>query len=221
MRRGARGNPVSLFSFQDVMVSTIGITLLLILILLLIAGQKAVQVVATETPKPKPQTHDRVTAPSPEAIDDPTKLHLELLTLEDRIVELERGRLTSWPGDYANYLRRREARQREEVRSNARFDKSLQERDARWGLRDISDLELTAGKYAMCLAEKLEVPRYSSEQPLLDEPMLSKAYLYPKLRLGSTPSSAPRRGRGRRTRRRSRCSRSTPPVRSSSSIATA
>ena len=42
--------------------------------------------------------------------------------------------------------------------SNARFDKSLQERDARWGLRDISDLELTAGKYAMCLAEKLEVP---------------------------------------------------------------
>ena len=89
MRRGARGNPVSLFSFQDVMVSTIGITLLLILILLLIAGQKAVQVVATDTPKPKPKTHDRVTAPSPEAIDDPTKLQLELLMLEDRIVELE------------------------------------------------------------------------------------------------------------------------------------
>ena len=52
-----------------------------------------------------------------------------LRRLATRIVELERGRLTSWPGDYANYLRRREARQREEVRSNARFAKRLGEEE--------------------------------------------------------------------------------------------
>jgi len=48
-----------------------------------------------------------------------------------RIVELERGRLSSWPGDYANYLRRREERQAAEAREIERFEKKLAEEE-RW-----------------------------------------------------------------------------------------
>ena len=42
-----------------------------------------------------------------------------------RIVELDRGRLTSWPGDYANYLRRQEERLADEAIREARQDKRL------------------------------------------------------------------------------------------------
>ncbi len=42
-----------------------------------------------------------------------------------RIVELEQGQATSWPGDYANYLRRREERESARVRDETRFDKKL------------------------------------------------------------------------------------------------
>ena len=52
-----------------------------------------------------------------------------LRRLATRIIELERGHLTSWPGDYANYLRRREERQREEARSDAKFNKFLSEEE--------------------------------------------------------------------------------------------
>jgi len=48
-----------------------------------------------------------------------------LSALATRIVEIERGRLTSWPGDWANYLRRREERLHAEAQENARFDKLL------------------------------------------------------------------------------------------------
>jgi ATP-binding cassette subfamily F protein uup len=48
-----------------------------------------------------------------------------LRALATRIVEVERGRLTSWPGDYDNYLRRREERAHAEVQEQARFDKLL------------------------------------------------------------------------------------------------
>ena len=48
-----------------------------------------------------------------------------LRALATRIVEIDRGRLTSWPGDYANYLRRREERQHAEEQANALFDKRL------------------------------------------------------------------------------------------------
>jgi len=48
-----------------------------------------------------------------------------LQKLATRILELDRGKLTSWPGDYANYLRRVEERQNEEARHNAEFDKKL------------------------------------------------------------------------------------------------
>ena len=48
-----------------------------------------------------------------------------LRALATRIVEIDRGQLTSWPGDYDNYLRRREERLHAEAMENARFDKLL------------------------------------------------------------------------------------------------
>jgi len=48
-----------------------------------------------------------------------------LQALATRIVELDRGKLTSWPGDYANFLRRKEEQLEAEARANALFDKKL------------------------------------------------------------------------------------------------
>ncbi len=48
-----------------------------------------------------------------------------LRQLATRIVEIDRGKLTSWPGDWANYVRRREERLNAEAQENARFDKLL------------------------------------------------------------------------------------------------
>ncbi|MET1162391.1 MAG: ATP-binding cassette domain-containing protein, partial [Pseudoxanthomonas sp.] len=48
-----------------------------------------------------------------------------LRALATRIVEIDRGQVTSWPGDYENYLRRREERLHAEAQENARFDKLL------------------------------------------------------------------------------------------------
>jgi ABC transport system ATP-binding/permease protein len=48
-----------------------------------------------------------------------------LRALATRIVEIDRGRLTSWPGDWHNYQRRREERLNAEAQENARFDKLL------------------------------------------------------------------------------------------------
>ncbi len=48
-----------------------------------------------------------------------------LRALATRIVEIDRGQLTSWPGDWGNYLRRKEERLNAETQENARFDKML------------------------------------------------------------------------------------------------
>ena len=48
-----------------------------------------------------------------------------LRALATRIVEIDRGQVTSWPGDYDNYLRRREERLHAQAQENARFDKLL------------------------------------------------------------------------------------------------
>jgi ATP-binding cassette subfamily F protein uup len=50
-----------------------------------------------------------------------------LRRLATRILELDRGQLTDWPGDYDNYLRRREERLNAEAQANARFDRKLSE----------------------------------------------------------------------------------------------
>jgi ATP-binding cassette subfamily F protein uup len=52
-----------------------------------------------------------------------------LRRLATRILELDRGRLTDWPGDYENYLRRKEQRLNAEILANARFDKKLAEEE--------------------------------------------------------------------------------------------
>jgi len=48
-----------------------------------------------------------------------------LRALATRIVEIDRGQVTSWPGDYDNYLRRREERLHAQAQANALFDKKL------------------------------------------------------------------------------------------------
>ena len=45
--------------------------------------------------------------------------------LANRIVELDRGQLTDWPGDYANFLRRKDEMLHAEEKANKRFDKKL------------------------------------------------------------------------------------------------
>jgi len=60
-----------------------------------------------------------------------------LQALATRIVELDRGRLTSWPGDYATFLRRKEESLAVEAAHDAKFDKRLAEEEAwlRQGIR--------------------------------------------------------------------------------------
>jgi ATP-binding cassette subfamily F protein uup len=48
-----------------------------------------------------------------------------LQRLATRIIELDRGQLTSWPGDYDNFLRRKEEMLHAESRLNSEFDKKL------------------------------------------------------------------------------------------------
>jgi ATP-binding cassette subfamily F protein uup len=47
-----------------------------------------------------------------------------------RILEIDRGRLTSWPGDYAAFLRHKDAWLASEAAQHAKFDKRLAEEEA-------------------------------------------------------------------------------------------
>ena len=49
--------------------------------------------------------------------------------LATRIVEIDRGKLTSWPGNFNNYLRRKEEALEAESRANLRFDKKLDQEE--------------------------------------------------------------------------------------------
>jgi len=53
-----------------------------------------------------------------------------LQALATRIIELDRGRLTDWPCDYATYLKRRQAELNAETSQNALFDKKLSREEA-------------------------------------------------------------------------------------------
>lgn len=53
-----------------------------------------------------------------------------LQNLATRIIELDRGRVTDWPGDYATYLSRRQAELDAEASHNALFDKKLSKEEA-------------------------------------------------------------------------------------------
>ncbi|MCG2634481.1 MAG: ATP-binding cassette domain-containing protein [Gammaproteobacteria bacterium] len=52
-----------------------------------------------------------------------------LQALATRIVQIDRGEATSWPGDYANYLRRKEEVLAAEMSAQNRFDKKLAEEE--------------------------------------------------------------------------------------------
>jgi ABC transport system ATP-binding/permease protein len=52
-----------------------------------------------------------------------------LQRLATRIVEIDRGRLESWPGDYANFLQRKEKALEDEATEHERFDKKLQQEE--------------------------------------------------------------------------------------------
>lgn len=52
-----------------------------------------------------------------------------LQRLATRIVEIDRGKLTSWPGDYINFLKRKEKVLEDEAVSVARFDKKLEQEE--------------------------------------------------------------------------------------------
>ena len=53
-----------------------------------------------------------------------------LQRLATRIVDLDRGRLTDWPGDYQGYLQRKQAWLDSEARQEAEFDKKLAREEA-------------------------------------------------------------------------------------------
>ena len=53
-----------------------------------------------------------------------------LQRLSTRVVELDRGRLTSWPGDYATFLRRKEEALAAEAGQQEKFDRKLAEEEA-------------------------------------------------------------------------------------------
>ena len=59
-----------------------------------------------------------------------------LQRLATRIIELDRGNLTSWPGDYNNFLRRKEEMLHAEAKHNADFDKKLAQEE-RWSRQGI------------------------------------------------------------------------------------
>ena len=52
-----------------------------------------------------------------------------LQKLATRIIEIDRGKLTSWPGDFNNFLRRKERALEAEMRGDAKFDKKLEEEE--------------------------------------------------------------------------------------------
>ncbi len=52
-----------------------------------------------------------------------------LQRLATRIVEIDRGKLTSWPGDYTNFLKRKEKMLEDEAAAEDRFDKKLEQEE--------------------------------------------------------------------------------------------
>jgi ATP-binding cassette subfamily F protein uup len=52
-----------------------------------------------------------------------------LQKLATRIIEIDRGKLKSWPGDFRNYLRRKDDELHAEARENAEFDRKLEQEE--------------------------------------------------------------------------------------------
>ena len=72
-----------------------------------------------------------------------------------RILELDRGRLTSWSCDYATYLARRQESLEAETRQNAEFDKKLAQEEVwiRTGIRGAANPQRRPGPRLEALAK--------------------------------------------------------------------
>lgn len=81
----------------------------------------------------------------------------------NRILELDRGLLTDWPGDYQNYLRRRAERANAEQKENDRFDKMLsqEEKWIRQGIKARRTRNEGRVRRLEAMREKLSQRRYT------------------------------------------------------------
>ena len=69
-------------------------------------------------------------ADSPHAVVLVTHDRVFLQRVATRIIELDRGRLTSWPGDYRTFLEKKDAWLANEAQANQVFDKKLAQEEA-------------------------------------------------------------------------------------------
>jgi len=80
-----------------------------------------------------------------------------LQRLATRIIELDRGKLTSWPGNYATYLRRKEEALANEQVLADKFDKKLAEEEVwvRQGIkRGGPEMKAASGRWRRCGVER-------------------------------------------------------------------
>ncbi len=84
--------------------------------------------------------------------------------LATRIIELDRGKLTSWPGDYATYLRRKEEALAIEATHAAQFDKKLAKEEA-W-IRQGIKARRTRNEGRVRALQKLRQERLARRQQL-------------------------------------------------------
>lgn len=87
-----------------------------------------------------------------------------LRKLATRIVDLENGRLSSWPGDYQNYLRRKEENRHAEAVENQRFDRKLAQEEA-WIRQGIKARRTRNEGRVRALEEMRRLRRQRREQP--------------------------------------------------------
>ena len=87
-----------------------------------------------------------------------------LRNLATRIVELDRGALTSWPGDYDRFLVKKEAALESEARDLERLDKKLTEEEA-WLRRGVKARRTRdEGRVKALLALRAERAAYTAQQ---------------------------------------------------------
>ncbi len=84
--------------------------------------------------------------------------------LATRILELDRGCLTDWPGDYQNYLRRRDERRHAEALTTARFERKLSEEE-RW-IREGIKARRTRNEGRVRQLEKMREVRRQRRNPM-------------------------------------------------------
>jgi len=82
-----------------------------------------------------------------------------LQRLAKRIVEIDRGRLTSWPGKYDNFLTRKEKVLEDEAAAEARFDKKLEQEEV-WVRQGIK-ARRTRNEGRVRMLEKMRAERES------------------------------------------------------------